>query len=335
MKTKIITLLFFFFIFFLTTFSFSLAQDLQLQNINLSFCNSWETSNELDLTTKAWEKTPICIIFSNTSSKEITINVDFLDSMLTQDQPWKELRACNAADRPKQYFANFVLNYENSITIPWNSTVQKTYQIKFPAGFKWISHWCVAYNEIQPNNQLWKSMLNIIVRKVKFIDIFVWDTQIKSQIKLWSIKTIKNWNIINFKIWLNNIWNVDQNTIISWTISNIFWYKEILNFDKNNFTLLSDEETIIQTNNKNLNLPAYKWFFKIEFNIINKPILNFNISTENQSPKDVILWWTFKVHKLFFIPNRYFIWIVIIFLTLIYLALFKKKEKKSLKHNKS
>lgn len=324
MKIKI-----WFFWFLLYAFYFLLpptyAQSLQLWNINLNFCNNWENINELDLTAKAWEEVPICINFINTDQEDITINIDFLDATITQDD-FKN-RSCNAADRPKQYFGNFMVNYDKTVTIKWNSTIQKTYNIKFPVWYKWISHGCVAYNQIQTGNNTNQSMLNIVVRKVKFIDIFAWETQIKSQINIQKIKTIKSWNMVNFQIWLKNIWNTDQKIIFSWTISNKFWFKDVLIFNENTADVAPSEEIQIQTNNENLILPVYKWFFTVDFEIANKPIFNFNISADNNIPEDVILGWNFKISKTIFISNPYFIWILIIFLILIYIAIFKKRKR--------
>lgn len=321
MKTKIILSLLSTLYLFLSETS---AQTTQLWNINLNFCNSWEATNELDLTTKAWEEVPICINLTNTDPEDITLNIDFLDAGITQDN--NKSRYCNAADRPKLYFGNFMLDYEKTLTVKWNSSLQKTYKIRPPAWYKWISHGCIAYNQIntQKNNET--SILNVVVRKPKFIDIFVWDTPIKSQIEIWSIKRNQSWKITNFQIWLKNIWNTEQNASISWTISNIFWFKETLILNQNNINITPNGETIIQTNNENLTLPTYKWFFTVNFEISNKPIFNFNISPENNIPKEVILGWHFKISKTFFIANRYFVWILIIFLILIYIAFFKKRK---------
>ena len=248
-----------------------------------------------------------------------------MDAIITQDEFTN--RACNAADRPKEHFGNFMIDYDKLVTISWNSTIQKTYNIKLPIWYKWLSHGCVAYNQIQVDKNRNKSMLNIVVRKVKFIDIFVWETQIKSQIKIWLIKTIKSWNTINFEIWLTNIWNTSQYTNISWTISNVFWFKRDLKFNQDAIKIEPNQEIFIQTNNENLTLPVYKWFFKIDFDIDNKPVFNFNIKDNDKIPQDVILWWNFNISKIIFISNPYFIWILVIFLVLIYLAFFKKRKK--------
>ena len=321
MKTKATLLIFAIFSFL---FSISTAQQLQLWNIDLTFCNSWIITNELDLITKAWEEVSICINITNTSQEDMSVNIDFLDATITQDA--FSNRACNAADRPKTYFGNFMLDYDKTVNIKWNSTIKKTYKIQLPVWYKWLSHGCVAYNVIQPSWQENQSMLNIIVRKIKFIDIFVWATPIKSQIKIWSIKTTKDWKITNFQIWFKNIWNTTQNATISWTITNILGFKKQLKLDQNTVSIEPNKEIQIKTNNKDLILPTYKWLFTVNFEITNKPVFNFNISSWNNILKEVVLGGNFKASKIIFIANPYFYWILVIFLVLIYLAFFRKRK---------
>ncbi|MFZ2151058.1 MAG: hypothetical protein WAZ12_02075 [Candidatus Absconditicoccaceae bacterium] len=301
------------------------AQPLQLGNIDLNFCNSGSITNELDLIAKAGQEVSLCINFINTSKEDATLNIDFLDSAITQDDGKK--RACNAADRPKEYFGNFMLDYDKTVIIKGNSTIQKTYKIQLPIGYKGLSHGCIAYNVMNTQKQEGQSMLNIIVRKIKFIDIFVGDTPIKSQIKIGSIKTIKDGKITNFQIQFKNIGNTRQNAIISGTISNIFGFKNNIKLEQNMVSLEPDQEIQIKTNNKDLILPAYKGFFRVDFEVSNKPIFNFNISPGNEIPKEVILGGNFKISKTIFISNPYFFGVLIVFLILIYLSLFRKRKK--------
>ena len=85
------------------------AQSYLLGMIDVSFCNQEQSNNELDLITKASEVLPICVQYTNTSTVPITINTEFLDSVVTSDS--KKNRACNASDRPKMQFGNFMLPY--------------------------------------------------------------------------------------------------------------------------------------------------------------------------------------------------------------------------------
>lgn len=308
--------------FFLIFIWFS-SGETTIWNIEMNFCNNLEITNELDLVWKAWEDIPICIEFTNIW-EDSNIKIDFLDSTITQDD--QKLRACWAWEWDKNNFWKFMKSYENIVFLKWWEKTQKNFFVNFPAWYKGLSHGCFAYNIVSDNKvQNQWSMFNIIVRKVKFIDVFVWDTQIKSQIKIGSIKTIKDWKTTNFEIEIQNIWNTIQEIDIKWNIKNIFWFNQDLDIKENNLEINQNEKTTIKTNNENLVLPLYKWFFTVKFDIISKPNFDFNIWNSN-IPKDIILWWTFTEKKTVFIPNFYFFWIALIFIILIYLS-FHRRHK--------
>lgn len=119
------------------------AQSYLLGMIDVSFCNHNVERRELDLTTKGGENLPICINFTNKSTTPIRINVEFLDSIITADSI--QDRDCNASDRPKTQFGNFMLPYETEITLSPEQTIQREYTIKYPVGFSGLSHGCLAY----------------------------------------------------------------------------------------------------------------------------------------------------------------------------------------------
>jgi len=77
--------------------------------VQVGFCNNNQTNKELDLIAKAGNELPICVEFTNSSIVPITLNVEFLDSVITDDS--LKGRACNASDRPKRQFGNFMLPY--------------------------------------------------------------------------------------------------------------------------------------------------------------------------------------------------------------------------------
>ncbi|MEI6774787.1 MAG: hypothetical protein WCL18_08705 [bacterium] len=85
------------------------AQSYVLGMIEVKFCNNNTTNNEVDLTSKAGKMLSLCVEFVNKSTAPVTINVEFLDSVITADA-FKN-RACNASDRPKKNFGNFMLPY--------------------------------------------------------------------------------------------------------------------------------------------------------------------------------------------------------------------------------
>ena len=77
--------------------------------IEVKFCNDNTTKNEIDLTSKAGKTLSLCVEFVNKSTASVRVNVEFLDSLITADA-FKN-RACNATDRPKTQFGNFMLPY--------------------------------------------------------------------------------------------------------------------------------------------------------------------------------------------------------------------------------
>lgn len=101
--------------------------------VEVNFCNNSQIQKELDLTAKAGNRSSICVSYTNKSSSPITINTEFLDSVITTDNLNK--RACNASDRPKTEFGNFLLPYKGNITIASGETIQKEYEIRYPIGF--------------------------------------------------------------------------------------------------------------------------------------------------------------------------------------------------------
>ena len=84
-----------------------------LGSIKAQFCDDGVVTNDLNLVTRAGQKLPFCIQFINTASSGVVLNIDFLDSIVTDDA--FKRRACNAADRPKTSFGNYVLPYEKSL----------------------------------------------------------------------------------------------------------------------------------------------------------------------------------------------------------------------------
>jgi hypothetical protein len=85
------------------------AQSFLLGMIEVKFCNFDQTNKELDLVSQAGNILPICVEFTNKSVTPVTLNVEFLDSVITSDNI--KDRACNASDRKKTQFGNFMLPY--------------------------------------------------------------------------------------------------------------------------------------------------------------------------------------------------------------------------------
>ena len=255
------------------------AQSYLLGMVEVKFCNYQQTNKELDLISKAGNKLPICVEFTNKAITPIIINVDFLDSVITDDG-FKD-RACNAADRPKKNFGNFMLPYKWEVTLPPQQTIQKEFIIQHPIGFSWLSHGCLAYNIVWAdiNN---KEMFTIRIRSIKYIDIFVANSDAVQMIYMSKTPSMKKvWDEYIITLWVNNKGNVDEKVHIISKLSNILGYQKTFTFD-----VSIPANTWIIINTPSFVLPAYGWLFWLSNTISYTPEFNFNV-TNGKKPSDI------------------------------------------------
>ncbi len=261
------------------------AQSSNLWNINMNFCNDNQKTNEIDTTIKAGEKGLICTEFTNISNEKTTINIEFVDAVITDDAFKK--KACNAPDRPKTEFGDFIQEYTHTIMLqPWES-VKKNYFVKFPIWFQGLSHWCIVYNIIE-NQEQKNDFLNIIIHSAKFIDMLVNEGDLIMSTRISSApKIIKKGNGYIVRLWIENDGNIDEKVTIKWTIKNILGFQKEFNF-----------EGIIYTNTGKIFesdqfiLPFYKWPFTITTKVSYQPQFDFSAINQSESIKN-IQWWNF------------------------------------------
>lgn len=283
------------------------AQSSNLWNIEMNFCNNNQKMNEVDFISKAGKNFPICIEFMNVSKKRLTVNVEFVDAVITDDGFKK--RACNAPDREKKQFANFLQTYIPEIILGSWQSVKKNYIINFPIWFKWLSHWCMIYNIVEDVPEK-NTSLGIIVRSAKFIDMFVINTDVVTTTKISSSPTIiKKWNKYIVRLWIKNNGNVSENVIIEWTIINILWFQKEFRFEE-----ILGANTGKTFESDSFILPFYKWPFLITTQVGYQPQFNFNI-TDGKNPLQNIQWWTIIKRNIIMIRNIWFAiitWVIII-----------------------
>lgn len=272
------------------------AQSYLLGMIEVNFCNHEQANKELDIITKAGEVKDICVEITNKWSQNITLNLEFLDSIITSDS--LKDRSCNASDRPKTQFGNFLLPYSGEVYLPAHTTIQKTYPINYPIGFSWLSHGCLAYH-IVGSDIPDSSMLTVRIRSIKFVDIFVAWTQAKQMIKLSQspiLTRIDDEYIISFGI--KNEGNVPENIHIVSKISNIFGYQKDFVFDT---TIPAQTWTILTT--QSFVLPAYGGPYRFKNKISYIPQFNFNI-TNGTHPSALYAWGTKRTQTILFVRSR-------------------------------
>lgn len=308
-------------IFLYTTNTF--AEEYSVGTIDVKFCNYDQITNELDLTTQAGEKTPICVQFTNTADTKITINTEFLDSSITDDKT--KNRACNASDRPKTNFGNFLVPYVGEVILGPKETIKKEYNIVYPVWFSWLSHGCLAYNVIGADIKN-SDMFTIRIRSVKFIDMLVSNTEAIQTLIISQAPTIqKTGDEYNIQIWITNSGNVDEKIDITSKIFNRLGYEKENIFS----TIIPANSGIIYTT-PNFILPAYGWFFLVNNKLSYTPEFNFNITDGDSSISNNYQWGTKKIQKMLFVWTRtsgILIFIIIFLISRIIRKQSKKRKK--------
>jgi len=304
--------------------STSFAQTSRLWSVEMSFCNNDEKTNEVDLATKIWRDTPICVQFTNVTNKKIALNVELVDGVVTDD---KTLRACNAPDRPKTQFANFVKEYDHTVMLQSWETIRKEYIVQYPIWFEWLSHWCIMYNVVGGSKQEWNNFFNIIIRSAKFIDIFVSGTKPIQALEIFQNPDIQRvWadNEYIITLWVVNKGNVDEKVHIVSLLSSLT-YQEEFSFDiiipANTWTIFTTPSFI---------LPVYGWPFRFTSKIAYTPEFNFNI-IDGKQPSQIYEGWIKHTQTLLFVRTRPSGIIIAIVVLLIYRTIRKRAIRKKQK----
>lgn len=294
------------------------AQSYLLGMIEIHFCNHQLENKELDIIAKAGEPQDICVEITNKGRQNIVLNLEFLDSIITSDNI--KNRTCNASDRPKTQFGNFILPHSWEVILPPKSTVQKTYTIDYPIWFSGLSHGCLAYYIVWSNIPD-SNIITVRIRSIKFIDIYVSETKAQQKITLSqspTISKIDNEYIISF--WIKNEGNIPEKIHITSILSNILWYQKEFTFD----TILGANTGIIFTTQTFI-LPTYWWPFWFKNTISYTPEFNFNI-TDGTNPSEMYVWGTKKTHTLLFVRSRQS-WVALLILLLIIIWIFRTRKR--------
>lgn len=298
------------------------AQSYLMGMIDINFCNHEEMDKELDIVGKAGEKVPICVELTNKWEVPIVMNIEFLDSVITADS--NKSRACNASDRPKKQFGNFLLPYSGDFILPAKQTIQKEYSIKYPIGFSGLSHGCLAYYIVWSDIEN-GDMFTVRIRSIKYIDVFVSDSPAIQAIKLSQSPILAKMDgeyVISF--WIKNKGNVEEKLHIVSTLSNMFWYQKEFIFD----TIIGPNTGSILTTESFI-LPVYGWPFRFRSKISYTPQFNFNITDDNRThPPEIYIWGKKYIQTLLFIWTRQSR-VVIAILSLIIYNIFRPRKKVS------
>ncbi len=301
-------------------------KETSLNSIRTYYCNDWldesKLTDSLSIIARPWEEKEICIIQFNLGSEDIYSWWAFPENKLFSNWRW-----CDDQNSRGNAFAKFMKPFpEDKVKIPAKWYVIRKTTIKFPIWVKGMQYWCFAFGEATPPSTDW-SMFNILVRRVNYVSVLVaWDWEIKSEILVKNIST-RTWEDKKISIGfdIENKWSVEEAIDLDVSFSNMFWYTK--NFSVTWLVLWVNTSLKIDTKDFGnlLELPRYKWPFKVNIQAKHKPYFNFDISNAWIDSK-ILAWWSKNITKSIFIfPTIPFFWLLL-FILLIYLAFFKKAK---------
>jgi hypothetical protein len=247
-----------FFLLLVSSISFSSAAS--VGDISLSFCTTWSDGRSLNFVLKAGDPYPFCVRFTNASQEEVPIEISFVNGEVTSDESKK--KACSTQwDR----FSPYVTFPSRKILLGAWSWIVLSWIISYPLWYFGPIHGCLAYTipKKTPYIQQDSSFLDIIVRKVNFIDWYV----------VWTFKrdiTFLPSNIVYYEDKLDNSFVVslifDNKGIIPelfrfrWSLSNALGYGRSLSSAQE---LYSETGTVIVF--RFSDFPFYKWLYRFSF----------------------------------------------------------------------
>ena len=258
-------------------FSFAVAQDSEIGNISVKFCNNEIQEKTLNLIADTETDYDICMDFSNSTNHPITIKYGFVDGVLTNDS--LQNRACT--NDTMTNFGQYVTQTERYVQIPARGTVKQTASVNFPAGMAGTVNGCLVYSIFTENslsNNIEQSdesatTFDIVVRKASFINALVGGeierNIVQDQIRVYFDGFINGNEHI--EIPFTNKGNIDEKVSFSGTFSNIFGYShDLTGFKLVNNGASQTIEMIVD------DLPWYKCFFKIKGTLTSENNVTFN-----------------------------------------------------------
>ena len=260
-------------------------------NITARFCSGDNNLPSLTLMADGGIEYEICINFFNSMTSDAQIDYSFVDWVITADE--YQNKACTISDMTN--FGQFVRQEENSVTVPAKWYIQQKAYVKFPAWVAWVVNGCLVYS-LSEEKAEWnestdseegQAMLSVQLRKASFIDAIVgWDIYRDLSLK-WKIKTKfdRKDKVLNIFFPLNNKWNVNENVSVDWEISNRFGYNNSISQD--NKIIISDSDFSIRVSVDNI--PRYRLFYHIEWNLTSNSDLNIDSSLLNESLRTPIV----------------------------------------------
>lgn len=251
-----------------------------LWSITINFCNDWlkNQTRSLNAVLTEWSPFTTCLIITNSSKKDIAINLEFSDAW--PDQFWDMI--CYAS----VWFTDYVLNSDeiSQFVVPAENYVVKEAEILYPIWMDENQAWCFAiWVEWEQNIRDWEWLeFAAISRKWILAKYYVWSLDdIKNGLEISNVKKFLNedWElVVTFDV--NNLWNLENKLFVEWNISNMFWFKKNYTSDQ-----LWVDANVLPWSTKSIEInmwliPNYWGLFNIEFNVTWTPYFSYEVSDD-------------------------------------------------------
>ncbi len=209
-----------------------------LAYISLDFCDN---SSVLTYHLQGGQETGLCYKVTNSSAMPVKIKLGFIDGTFTNDQ--QQNKAC-LGDTDVGNFWKYVTGYAHELTISAGQTIQQEAKLMYEPGMEGLYHGCIVYTIVDDTTPS-RSGLTIIMRSARFIDVLVgnpkndfhwaWivlegftasdgeNLSKDPKIRVYKDSADERY-VVEIKI--KNISSVDQEVIITGSISNSLWYEE-------------------------------------------------------------------------------------------------------------
>jgi len=136
-----------------------------ISTVDVSFCTTWVGTIAYSLSPA--ENKKLCYVVSNSSDVDVHVKIWFVDGGFTNDQ--RKNKSCQQ-DGQIMNFAQYVTGYEDVVSLPPRSEVQRFASLKFPENFTWTRNGCLVYS--LGGVEMWgKVTFTVLMRKAKFIDV--------------------------------------------------------------------------------------------------------------------------------------------------------------------
>lgn len=290
-----------------------------MRDIQFWFCNDWleNTSRALNSAIKQWTPFKVCAVWTNNGGTDASMGVEIADVWLSRQ--WS--KSCTLTNDFEKFVNPNDLKALKNFVIPAGGSTIREFEIVFPIWLEWKQSWCFTYTLLKEGSD---SMVWVVIRSATWMDFFVGNLDnINNEFEAKNIVTSIDWNKdLVMKFDLVNVWNLESDVIMTWEISNMFWFSKKISIDAWNIT----PGMTVPVEANLWSVPSYGWLFNIKLKSQATPYFSYDISNSDIDPT-LLEPKEFVIKTTYFQMPRMMIWAAIVIIFLLFIALRKPKQK--------